>query len=192
MEQIRSFIAIELSGELKLELTRLQDRLKSGSHVPAKWVDSSSIHLTLKFLGNIDRSMADKITVALGEVVRGIHPFRLALGRPGVFPNERRVQVVWVGLTGDIERLGQLQQRIESSLVTLGFAKETRPFTPHLTLARIRDRATPNERQRLGQLVVRTDISTGSSLEVDSVHLMKSQLTSEGAIYSRISSINLK
>jgi len=192
MEQIRSFIAVELPGELKLELTRLQDRLRLGSQAPAKWVDANSVHLTLKFLGNIDRSMADKITVALDEAVRGIHPFRLALGGLGVFPNERRVQVVWVGLTGDVEHLSHLQQRVESSLATLGFAKETRPFTPHLTLARLRDRATPDERQRLGQLVVRTDTTTGHSLEVDSIHLMRSQLTSEGAIYSCISSIALK
>ena len=192
MEQIRSFIAVELPGELKLELTRLQDRLKSGSQAPVKWVDANSIHLTLKFLGNIDRPMADKITSALGEAVRGINPFRLALGRTGVFPNERRVQVIWVGLIGDVERLSHLQRRVESNLVHLGFAKETRPFTPHLTLARLRDRATPDERQRLGQIIVRTDTPSGHGFEVDSIHLMRSQLTSEGAVYSRISSIALK
>jgi len=192
MEEIRSFIAVELPGELKLVLTRLQDQLKSGSQAPARWVDANSIHLTLKFLGNIDRPMADKITVALEEAVRGIHPFRLALGGLGVFPNERRVQVVWVGLTGDIERLSHLQRRVESGLVALGFATESRPFTPHLTLARLRDRATPDERQRLGQLVASADIPTGHGIEVNAVHLMRSQLTSEGAVYSRISSTTLK
>ena len=68
----------------------------------------------------------------------------------------RRVQVVWVGLTGEVEKLGQLQQSIESSLVPLGFAAESRSFTPHLTLARVRDYATPDERQNLGQLVTGT------------------------------------
>jgi 2'-5' RNA ligase len=192
MEQIRSFIAVELPRELKLELTRLQDRLKAGSQAPAKWVDPGSIHLTLKFLGNIDRPMAGKIAAVLEEAARGIHPFRLALGRPGVFPNVRRVQVVWVGLTGDIERLGHLQQRIESGLGALGFAKESRSFTPHLTLARLRDRATPDERQRIGQLVAGIDVATGHGLEVNAVHLMRSQLTREGAVYSRLSSVALK
>ena len=192
MEQIRSFIAVELPGELKLELTRLQDRLKAESQAPAKWVDPDSIHLTLKFLGNIDPPMAGKITAVLEEAARGIHPFRLALGRPGVFPNERRVQVVWVGLTGDIESLGHLQRRIESGLGALGFAKESRPFTPHLTLARLRDRATPEERQRIGQLVAGTEAPTGHDIEVNAVHLMRSQLTREGAVYSRLSSVTLK
>ena len=192
MEQIRSFIAVELPDELKLALTRLQDKLKSGSRAPVKWGDPYSIHLTLKFLGNISTDMAGKITMVMEEATRGMHPFHLEVSGLGVFPSLRRVQVVWVGLTGEIDRLRQLQKNIESSLANLGFAPESRPFTPHLTLARLRDRATPEERQSLGQLIASTGFETGCSLDVDSVHLMRSQLTREGAIYSRISSVKLK
>jgi 2'-5' RNA ligase len=192
MEEIRSFIAIELSDELKREITRLQEQLKSGSRAPVKWVDANSIHLTLKFLGNISAGITGKITTALEEAARGVHPFHLETSSLGVFPSLKRVQVVWVGLTGDTDRLNQLQQRIDTSLVALGFARESRPFTPHLTLARLRDRATPEERRDLGQLVASTRFETKCSLEVDSVQLMRSQLTREGAIYSRISSITLQ
>jgi 2'-5' RNA ligase len=192
MEQIRSFIAIELSGELKGALTRLQEQLKSGSRAPVKWVDAGGIHLTLKFLGNIDAGMTGKITRAMEEAVRGVSPFKLGVKGLGVFPSLKRVQVVWVGLSGDIDRLKELQQSIDASLFDLGFARESRSFTAHLTLARVRDRATPEERENLGQLVASTGFETGCSLEVDSVQLMRSQLTREGAIYSRISSIALK
>ena len=192
MEQIRSFIAIELPNELKQALTRLQDQLKSGSNAPVKWVSPHGVHLTLKFLGNISPEITGKITTSLEEAIQGIHPFHLEVKGLGVFPNPRRVNIIWVGLTGALDRLAHLQQRIESSLENLGFARESRTFTPHLTLARLRDQATPDERQTLGRLVADVGFKTGYSLEVDSIHLMKSQLTREGAVYSRISSVQLR
>ena len=192
MEQIRSFIAIELPDDLKLALIRLQEQLKSGKSTSVKWVDPYNIHLTLKFLGNISTSIVDKIARALEEAVRGISPFHLEVKGLGAFPSLKRVQVVWVGITGEVDRLSQLKQRIESGLADLGFVPESRPFTPHLTLARLRDRATPDERQNLGQLIASTNLETAFSLDVYSVHLMRSQLTREGPIYSRISSVKLK
>ena len=192
MEQIRSFIAIELPDDLKLALTRLQEQLKSGKSTSVKWVDPYNIHLTLKFLGNISTSIVDKIARALEEAVRGISPFHLEVKGLGAFPSLKRVQVVWVGITGEVDRLSQLKQRIESGLADLGYVPESRPFTPHPTLARLRDRATPDERQNLGQLIDSTNLETAFSLDVYSVHLMRSQLTREGPIYSRISSVKLK
>jgi 2'-5' RNA ligase len=192
MEQVRSFIALELPDELRRALIRLQEQLKSGKQAPVKWVDPYSIHLTLKFLGNIDTDIVGKVTTALEEAVRGISPFHLEAKGLGVFPNLKRVQVVWVGVTGEVDRLIYLQRRIESSLATLGFVPESRPFTPHLTLARVRDYATLDERQSLGQLIASTSFDTVYAINVDSVHLMRSQLTREGAIYSRIGSVKLK
>ncbi len=192
MEQIRSFIAIELTEQLRLTIKRLQEQLRSGSRAPVKWVDPNSIHLTLKFLGDIDAGITGKITTALEEAVRGVHPFHLEVKGLGVFPNPRRVNVIWVGIRGEVEKLSQLQQRVESSLAPLGFVRESRSFAPHLTLARLRDHATPDERQDMGQLITSTGFETGCSLGVGSLNLMRSQLTREGAIYSRISSIELK
>jgi 2'-5' RNA ligase len=192
MEQIRSFIAVELPDELKLALTRLQTQLKTGSQAPVKWVDPYNIHLTLKFLGDISTDMVGKITVVIEEAAGGIPPFRLEVKGLGVFPSFKRVQVVWVGVTGEVEQLSRLQRRIDSGLASLGFAPESRPFTPHLTLARVRDRATPQERQNLGQLIDSTSFQTAGHFNVDSVQLMRSQLTREGAVYSRIGSVKLK
>jgi len=192
MEQIRSFIAIELPGELKQKLTQLEARLKSGKQPWVKWVDPYSIHLTLKFLGSIAADKTGEITGVMEEAVQGIPPFHLEVKDLGVFPNLRRVQVAWVGVGGEVDKLGQLQQRIESNLAPLGFAPELRPFTPHLTLARLRNQASLDERQGFGQLIAGTRFEAACTIEVDAINLMRSQLTREGAIYSRISSVELK
>jgi len=192
MEQIRSFIAIELSGELKQALARLQDRLKEGSRTPVRWVDPNSIHLTLKFLGNIDVSVTGNIIEVMGGAASGVSPFQLELSGLGVFPNPRRVQVVWVGMTGEVERLERLHKNIEADLKSLGFAAESRPFRPHLTLGRVRDRARPEEREDLGRLITSMTFDSGGKLTVKSVNLMKSHLTREGPVYSRIGVVELK
>ena len=192
MEQVRSFIAIKLPDELKRGLTQLQAQLKLGNQPSVKWVDPNSIHLTLKFLGNVPVDRIDNITGAMEKAAQGISPFHLEVKDLGVFPNLRRVQVVWVGISGQVERLSQLQQRIESNLAPLGFAPESRPFTPHLTLARLRDRTLPDERQRFGQLIADTRFEAVYTFTVEAISLMRSQLTREGAIYSRISSAGLK
>jgi RNA 2',3'-cyclic 3'-phosphodiesterase len=192
MEQIRSFIAIELPPEVKSTLARVQTQLKSGSKAPVKWVDPGSIHLTLQFLGYIDSGITGNITAALEQACRGMRPFPIGLEGLGVFPNQRRVRVVWVGLTGEVEKLGLLQGRIASGLAPLGFKAEVRPFSPHVTLARVREQATPEERQSLGQLVAGTTMEGGGNLNVNAVHLMRSQLTREGPVYTRLASVILK
>jgi 2'-5' RNA ligase len=192
VEQVRCFIAIGLPDPIKSGLKELQAKLKSGGQTSIKWVDPYSIHLTLKFLGGVDAAKIEPITVAMKEASRDIHPFSLKVEGLGAFPNLRRVQVVWVGVGGEVDRLAHLQKRIESSLAQLGFAPENRRFTPHLTLARVRDRASSGEREGLGQLIAATKFEAARSFPVAAVSLMKSQLTREGAIYSRISTAELK
>lgn len=192
MEKIRSFIAIELPQELKLALSQLQEKLKSAGRVPVRWVDPGNIHLTLKFLGDIDPDSIGPITSAIENAVKGIPPFDIEVGGLGVFPSMKRVQIVWVGLAGELVKLGQLQKRIEEMLSPLGFPPEARPFTPHLTIARVRDYARPDDRLALGELVAGTGFEQKYKINVNSIFLIKSQLTREGPIYSRISTVTLK
>ncbi|UCB43921.1 MAG: RNA 2',3'-cyclic phosphodiesterase [Dehalococcoidales bacterium] len=191
MEQVRSFVAIELPEGLKEELVGLSERLKSSGHSGVRWVDPRGIHLTLKFLGDVAVDQLDDITAALTEATREISTFRLEVGGLGVFPNPRRVRVAWVGVSGETDKLQQLQQRVESSMAVLGFAVESRGFTPHLTLARVRDQVSPEERQRFGQVIESTNFKARHDIEVNTVYLMRSQLTRQGAIYSSISSVSL-
>ena len=190
MDQIRSFIAIELPDELKRGLGRLQARLQDRPGI--KWVDPDSIHLTLKFLGDVAASRIGEITDAMEEAAGGVSPFRLKASGLGVFPNPRQTRVAWVGLEGDVESVTGLQQRLEASLARLGFTPETRRFTPHLTLARVRDRASPEERTGFGQAFTGANLDIEYAIKVSAIILIKSQLTRAGAIYSQISSVGLK
>ncbi len=192
MEQVRSFIAIELPDELKLELSQLEAQLKLGGPSGVKWVDPQGIHLTLKFLGNVAVNMLGNITGAMEAAAQGIPPFRLEVKELGFFPNLRRVQVAWVGISGEVDKIGKIQKRIESNLAPLGFAPESRSFTPHLTLARLRNQASPDERQKFGQLIAGIKFRAAHPIEVNAISLMRSQLTGKGAIYSPISSVGLK
>ncbi len=191
MEQIRSFIAIELPNELKLKLAQLEAQLKADQQPWVKWVRPESIHLTLKFLGNIAIDTTAAITRAIEESVRGLAPFRLKVKELGVFPNLKRVQVAWVGISGELDKLSRLQKQLESNLSPLGFAPESRSFTPHLTLARLSNRASLSDRQSFGNLIASTKFEDGD-IKVDAINLMKSQLTKAGAIYTQISSVRLE
>ena len=192
MEQIRSFIAIELPPEVRQALTGLQAKLKAGDGRQVKWVEPENMHLTLQFLGNIDAGIVDNIASAIRQAAIGTHPFQLEVGGLGVFPNTQRVSVIWVGLTGDMEKLVGLQKSIGANLAPLGFKPETRPFTPHLTLGRVKDYCRPPERAALGQVIARTAFNNKYRVTVTAVNLMQSRLTREGPIYSRLAAVVLK
>lgn len=192
MEYIRSFVAIELPEEVREKLTQLQQALASSRQPFIRWVKPDGIHLTLKFLGAVPAGDIAAVGSALEEAVLGAVPFRLELESLGVFPNPRRTRVAWVGLGGEVEKLLQLQSQVEKALAPLGFPREARSFTPHLTLARVREDATPVDRQSFGEKVTTARLDTTLSWQVEEVCLMKSQLAPTGAIYSRLATIKLK
>lgn len=192
MESIRAFIAVELPGEVASFLARLQDDLRKREQAPVKWVHPESIHLTLKFLGNIDARKVDAVAAAISGAAKGIGPLRLRLGAPGAFPNLRAPRVICIGLEGQTEELSNLHRNIDRALVPLGFSPEKRRFSPHLTLGRVRDKAAPNEWRLLGEAVSTLKVETSLAFEAMAVSLMRSTLTREGAIYDRLASAALK
>lgn len=191
MEPLRAFVAIELPEPIQAFLAQLQDKLRKGGTASVKWVAPENIHLTLKFLGNIDASEVPRLSEALSEAVKEVVPFNLELGDAGAFPNIRSPRVVWIGLAGELEWLRTLHKNIEQGLIQLGFAPEERGFSPHLTLGRVREGASPEERRRLGEKVSLLKPAANSSFRVGSISLMKSTLTREGAIYNRLASFAL-
>ncbi len=190
-EQIRSFIAIELPDDAKRGLARLRKDLERDEHNFVKWVDPGGIHLTLKFLGNIPFKQVAEITELMKRAVQGISPFHLEISGLGAFPNLKQPRVFWVGVGGELDRLSRLQQSIDQALAAVGFAKEERPFVPHLTLARIREGASAPERKSFGELVAATTFADKYPVEVEAVRLMRSQLTPAGAIYTCLSVVGL-
>ena len=191
METVRSFIAILLPNELSLGLSNLQTRLGAANKPWIKWTDPDGTHLTLKFLGNVPLDRTGEVSRVMAKAAQKISPFHLKTQGLGAFPNLKRVQVVWLGLGGELDKLSQLQRHLETSLSRLGFAPETRAFKAPLTLARLHRQASPDERQSLGELILSTKPEKSYIVKVEAVSLMRSQLTKEGAHYSQLSSAEL-
>jgi len=191
-EQIRAFIAIELPDELKGRLRSFQAHLKLPRHSFIKWVSPDSIHLTLKFLGNVNLKKIDSIKDEMGKITAGKKAFKLITTEPGCFPNPKRIRVFWLGLSGDVEILAEIQREIDKSLAKLGFADEGRPFSPHLTLARVKDECLPSDRWDFAELIEGAKFDPCCEIKVEKISLMRSQLTTAGAIYSRLADFKLQ
>jgi len=183
-EQIRSFIAIELPQNVQHGLGQLRSELERAEHPFVKWVNTENIHVTLKFLGNIPFKQVEEIAKAIEEASKRIPPFHLEISGLGAFPNINRPRVIWVGIRGEMNNLQKLQQNIDSALAPFGFAKEERPFIPHLTLARIKEGASSAERKSIGELLISARFEISYYIGVETISLMRSQLTPEGAIYT--------
>lgn len=189
---LRLFIALELPAQVLEALTALQDDLRS--QVPeraARWVRPAGIHLTLKFLGDVPAEQVDAIAAGIREASKGHAPFALQAERLGVFPNPRRARVLWVGVGGEVEALRSLHASVEEHIVPLGFPAEERKFRGHLTLARAARNASRAEQEALGELAVRADLGLVASWQVGSVSLIRSQLKSGGAVYTRMADVAL-
>lgn len=191
MDVVRSFIAIDLPADVRAELNSLEDKLKARRHPFVKWVDPESMHLTLKFLGNVTVDSIPQIVDAMSGVAKLHHPFELQVAGTGAFPNWQRPQVVWVGMGGESDKLNDLHRELESALSPMGFSPESRSFSAHLTLGRLRDRVTPDDRRRFAEFAQKVKFETNLSFEVDAIRLMKSQLTPAGPIYSEMAVVRL-
>ena len=179
---IRTFIAIELPERTVERLAAIQEELKQ-SRARVRWVKPGSIHLTLKFLGNVHPEQVDDIAATAARVVRDEQPLTLCAGGLGAFPSQRKPRVIWVGLQGQVERLGRIQARLEKALQPLGFAPGKRPFRPHLTLGRIKDR---RGLQNLVDALASLDVPEFNSFDADEIILYKSDLRPTGAIYTKL------
>ncbi len=185
---MRTFIAIGIPDEVKAMLIEAQRSLKNSGAVDASWPRPEGIHLTLKFLGEVSESKIPDISNGLRHAVKGNGPFRLELGSIGTFPNSKKTRVVWVGLSGEVEKLSRLQATVEDAMTGIGFERDERSFTPHLTLGRIKF-----IRSRDGwikALAEAKDIRP-SGFDVVAIYLMKSELTPSGALYTEIRKIDL-
>jgi 2'-5' RNA ligase len=193
MEQVRTFIAIELDENIKAALTKLQEQLKA--KVPqdtVRWVGPEGIHLTLKFLGNLPANRIEQVEQAIAQACAGFRSFPFSVGGLGCFPDTRRPRVVWVGVQEDTGILTRLQKSIEDGMEKLGFPPEERGFQAHLTLGRTQRRASSGDVRRLGQIVDETDIGELGRMEARAVSLMRSDLKPTGAVYTRLAEVRLE
>ncbi len=179
---LRAFVAVPIPDSVTVFIRQVQARLQS-SGMNIRWVAANKIHLTLKFLGQIDPSRVPGVATTMDAVAGSIPPFLLGAGGPGMFPNHRRARVLWVGLDGNIERLMAIQAALESGLGPVGFREETRPFHPHLTIGRSRRRL---DAETLGASLESMKDVASDSFRVERLVLYKSMLSPAGAEYARL------
>ncbi len=186
---MRAFIAIELPDAVTEMLRAVRDELskKAGKEDGVSWAKPENIHLTLKFLGEIEPSRVEDIYGELKKAAEGIEPFHLSAGGVGGFPGLKSPRVIWVGIKESME-LKQLHGNIEERLCRLGFEKEGRPFQPHLTLCRIR---SSDAGRAAGKAAMELKEAADIVFKTDSFALFESELNPKGAKYSVLKRVNL-
>lgn len=192
MNQIRTFIALDLPPAIQESIKKQTSRLRQTLGNDAiRWVPSHNMHLTLKFLGSIPVSHLDFIKRMLAQVADLHTQFDLQIGGFGSFPNSNRPRVLWVGIHASTS-LTSLQTMIEDGANRLGYEKEARPFSPHLTLGRVRQGTNGKELQRISNAISTIQLGKIGTARVDSVHLYQSNLNSEGSTYTKLFSTPLR
>ena len=183
---IRSFIAVGVPAAAQQALADAAGRLRSGLPPVVRWAAPDGMHLTLKFLGNINPAQVTPLLAALSAAAQETAPLALRLSRLGVFPNPRRPRVLWAGVAGDTDALAALQQSVERAAAALGFPPESRPFAPHITLGRVRREADERALRQVGEAARAAPPLPPSPWTVDAVHLMQSVPTPGGMRYTEL------
>lgn len=178
---MRLFTAINLPPDLRQRLWEAAEPLRTAAY-PVRWVAIDGMHLTLKFLGDVPSDHEPQVVAAIGAAVQGAKRFTLPVGGFGAFPSPSRPRVIWAGCE-PVPALELLQHRVEQELERLGFPLEGRAFHPHLTLGRAqRDARAGAFRDLEGRLHA---LAFDGEALVESVDLMESQLSRDGARYTR-------
>jgi 2'-5' RNA ligase len=186
MAKIRTFICIELPDEIRQGLANIQSQLQQhGANV--RWVRPKSIHLTLKFLGDVDEGNLHDIVNATQNASKDTPPFSIGVRQAGLFPNLRRPRVLWVSVDESTGELKRLHKRLEDELVQLGYPKETRTFSPHLTIGRVK---SLHRIEKVTQ-ELRTSTFEAGCFKATEVVVMKSDLKPSGAVYTALQRIQL-
>lgn len=182
-KKTRSFLAILLPADAKKIIHQVSSGLRQ-LPVDVKWVEEENYHLTLKFFGSLTTDEIQRVHDTLNRLTPQMEQFTLSYGGGGVFPNLKQPRVIWVGLTGEVEKLSRLHAKIEEKLFTAGFPKEEKKFRPHLTIGRFRSDSNLDlfikflKENPLPQHL--------GNISVQEFHLMKSTLAREGPHYASL------
>ena len=190
-EQLRLFVAVTLPPEARDALARVIATLRDAGLRGVRTVAPEGVHVTLKFLGNVEAGRVPALAEALDAAAGGVAPFELAVEGAGAFPDARAPRVLWAGVAGDTDALAALARRVDEACAGLGFPRERRAFSPHLTIARLRASATAEDRRRAAEALAAIRLDDVTPFAVDAVRLIKSTLTPSGAVYETLHTARL-
>jgi len=184
---LRTFVAVEIPGEVRAALAAVQSHLKH-LQVRARWVRPQGMHLTLKFLGDVPADRIPRAADALQLAAGGHAAFSLTAAGIGVFPALRRPRVIWAGFSGGTGPLAGLQAGVEENLAAAGFPREDRPFRAHLTIGRCSEAAPAV----MGEAVKSFAGECFGGFDVSEIVLFQSDLKPDGAVYTALARAKLK
>jgi 2'-5' RNA ligase len=199
MTLLRAFIAVEIPLPIRQAIFTQTESLRATLGPLVRWVPIENMHLTLKFIGDVSPANVELLTQMLTAETTGSAPFALQMGGLGSFPTlrpgsgqaSRRARVIWIGIQAPAA-FENLQRGIESASARLGYETEARPFSPHLTIGRVRQQASASDQQQVRAALERTQVGELGAAEVTAVHLFKSDLKPTGSVYTRLFSAPLK
>jgi 2'-5' RNA ligase len=192
MGLLRAFIAVEIPPEIYKAIENETAPLRAVLDASiVRWVPTGNIHLTLRFLGDVSPANVEMLSQLLAVEVSLHERFTIKFGGLGAFPNPRRPRVLWIGIQAPAA-LEALRHGIEAAAATLGYPGEKRPFSPHLTIGRLKQNAGPAGTQKIRNALEETKVGPLGKAQVNAVHLFKSDLKPTGAVYTRLFSAPLK
>ncbi len=184
MSKFRGFIAVDICVFPRL-VEFGKEIKKTGANV--KLVEPENIHITLKFLGDAEEEQIDEIERIMKDAVKEINSFHIQLKGAGVFPNQNYIKVIWIGIEHG-EEIATIAHKIDEQFSRLGFKKEKRGFSPHLTVARVK---SAKNKEKLLQIIEKyKDVELGD-IEINSIKIKKSDLTQKGPIYTTLREIKI-
>ena len=184
---MRTFIAIKAADEIKQRIIEIQNELKS-INADIRWIKLENIHMTLKFLGEVEDSRIIEVCSIVEDAVKTTEKFELSIETSGVFPGQGLPKVIWIGVLEGLEFLAKSYRSLEESLYRAGFEKEKRNFSAHLTIGRIS--SARNIKNLLQKLETLKSVRLGR-MAVKAVFIMRSDLTPKGPEYSVIKKVEL-
>ncbi len=190
MTLVRVFIAVEIPLSIRQAIHDQTESMRAALGSIIRWIPIENMHLTLKFIGDVSPANVDALAQMLTAETMTCAPFAMQIGGLGSFPTPRRARVIWIGIQAPAA-LAFLQRGLESAAARLGYEAETRPFSPHLTIGRVRQQVNASDQQQVRAALEQTQVGDLGAAEVTSVHLFKSELKSSGAEYTRLFSAPL-
>jgi 2'-5' RNA ligase len=186
-EMIRTFVCIDIPESIKERIEKLQHDLRR-IEAQISWVKPANIHLTLKFLGDVPQAKIPLINTAVSHASGSCSSFQVSIGATGCFPSPRNPGVLWIGISRVSDDLQKVRDAIEDELARQGFGRETKKFTPHLTIARIRN---PRNAGQVANAFLACGFAD-ESFQASEIIVMRSQLSPKGSIYTPQAVIPLK
>jgi len=188
---MRAFIGLNLPHDILLKLSGLQTLLKE-THADVTWVKQTNLHITLKFLGEINSKQLKKVCLALKKTAEVNHCFMSNLAELGVFPDARSIRLIWVGLDQKNQKIKQLAASLEDALEELKLAQEKRGFSAHITIGRVRSGLNLNKLSQEINTMRLYFADTNTHFKIDKITLFESRITACGLAYEALEEVNLR